>query len=209
MVADGQILDDRYRLERLLAPDGLGEVWQATDQVLARPVTVKLLGADRLADAEMLDRFGAEARLASSITHRNLARIFDYNDPVDGQPPFLVMEFAEGQSLADLLAVGPLSVPATLDVVAQVAAGMEAAGQAGLGRLDVAPENVLVCYDGSVKVTDFGIGRPADDAGDLRALGALAEECLGGQGERPAAVDELLAELADEDRASRPGNAAE
>ena len=97
MATDGRVLDDRYRLERLVAPDGFGEVWEATDQVLARPVTVKLLGADRLADEEALARFGAEARLASSVTHRNLARIFDYNDPVDGQPPFLVMEFVDGQ----------------------------------------------------------------------------------------------------------------
>jgi eukaryotic-like serine/threonine-protein kinase len=209
VVADGQILDDRYRLERLVAPDGFGDVWQATDQVLARPVTVKLLGADRLADEEALARFGAEARLASSITHRNLARIFDYNDPVAGQPPFLVMEFAQGESLADLLAGGPLSVPATLDVLAQVAGGMEAASQAGLSRLDITPANVLVCYDGSVKVTDFGIGRSADPAADVNALGALAEKCLDGQGEIPAAAAGLLAELTDEDGVHRPESAAE
>jgi hypothetical protein len=109
MAADGRVLDSRYRLERLVASNGCGEVWQATDLILARLVAVRLLPADQVADADMLARFRAEARLASSVAHRNLARIFDYNDPVGGQPPFVVMEFVPGESLADLLAAGPLS----------------------------------------------------------------------------------------------------
>jgi eukaryotic-like serine/threonine-protein kinase len=208
MAADGGVLDSRYRLERLVGSGEFGEVWLGADQILARPVTIKLLGGD-VADADMLDRFRAEARLASSITHRNLARVFDYNDPVDGQPPFLVMEFVQGQSLADQLAGGPLSVPATLDVLAQVAAGVGAANEAGLVRLDVTPASVLLSSDGVVKVTDFGIGSTSDTAAGLYALGSLARECLRGPAEVPAAVAALIADLTDEDAANRPGSAAE
>jgi serine/threonine protein kinase len=207
MAAVGLVLDSRYRLEGLAATGGFGEVWLATDQVLARPVVVKLLDEDLVADAEMLARFRSEARLASLITHPNLARIFDYNDPVAGQPPFLVMEFVRGQSLADRLTAGPLAVPETLDVLAQVAAGMDAAHEAGLINLDVGPANVLLSEDGAVKITDFGIGRTADTALDLYPLGALARECLPAR--VPEAVATLIAELTDEDSVSRPGSAAE
>jgi eukaryotic-like serine/threonine-protein kinase len=206
--ADGHVIDGRYRLERWIARGGFGEVWQATDTVLCRPVAVKLLRADRAADPEVLARFRVEARRASGITHENIARIFDYNDAVGGQAPFLVTEFVDGQSLGELLAEGPLTAAATLDIVAQVAAGIAAAHAAGLVGLDIKPANVLLSADGAVKVTDFGIGQLTSDeragqetgcvthaylapervlgeagtpAADLYSLGVLAHECLRGE----------------------------
>lgn len=205
--ADGRVLDDRYRLDRWVASGGFGEVWQATDLVLGRPVAVKVLRPDRAANPQVMARFRVEARRASSVTHQNVARIFDYNDEAAGQPPFLVMEFVEGQSLADLLADGPLAVPTTLAIVAEVAAGIDAAHQAGLFHLDVKPANVLLSADGAVKVTDFGIGTASTEhasegigcltpaylapecvigergtpTADLYSLGVLAHECLSGK----------------------------
>jgi eukaryotic-like serine/threonine-protein kinase len=209
MATDGRVLDDRYRLERLVDSGGFGEVWLASDLVLARPVTIKLLHSDPDSDAEMLARFKVEAIRASSIVHPNLARVFDYNDPVDGQPPFLVMESVEGKSLADLLASGPMPVPATLDVIAQVAAGVDAAPEAGLVHLDLRPENVVLSPGGAFKVTDFGIGRTADTVADLYPLGALAQACLRGQSAPvPADVAALIAELTDLNSVARPGSVA-
>src|SRR6185437_3024555 len=91
--ADRRVLDHRYRLDCSVASGRFGDVWLATDLVLGRPVAVNLLRGELAADAAAATQFRAEARRASSVTHENIARVFDYNDAVAGQPPFLVMEF--------------------------------------------------------------------------------------------------------------------
>ncbi len=222
IAAAGWVLDGRYRLEHLVESSGFGEVWRATDVVLGRPVAVKMLPADRAADPEALARFRVDARRASSVVHENIARIFDYNDAAAGQPPFLVSELVDGQSVPDLLAAGPLAVPAALSVVAQVAAGIAAAHEAGLSHLDLRSANVLLSSDdGTVKVTDLGVGtgERGTSAVDLYALGVLAHECLSGEpsvtgtpaplpAATPLPVAALIRELTDNDLASRPESAA-
>lgn len=203
-----QLLAGRYRLDQRIASGGFGEVWQGTDVVLSRPVAVKLLRAEFAEDAEMLARFRDEAQHAGAVAHEGIARIYDYGEPSSSSPPFLVMEFVDGPSLADVLADGPLEPVRVLDVVAQAAAGLHAVHEAGLVHRDIKPQNVLIRGDGQVKLTDFGIshaawsapmtasgmllgtagylapervsGDPGTGASDLYALGVVAYECLAG-----------------------------
>src|SRR5262249_59728397 len=84
--------------------------------------------------------------------------------PPPPQPPFLVMEFIDGPSLAGTLASGPLDPARTMDIVAQVASGLQAAHLAGLVHRDIKPGNLLLAPGGIVKITDFGIARAADSA---------------------------------------------
>jgi hypothetical protein len=202
VAAEGWILDRRYRLERRVVSGSIGEVWQGFDVVLSRPVAVRLLDTDPGTDPAALARFKVEARRASAVTHENIAKVFDYNDAVAGQPPFLVTEFVDGRSLAEVLASGPLGVSATVGIVAQVAAGMAAAHEAGLTGLDVTPANVVLSAEGTVKVTDLGIGSLAGSERTGGPGGAApaysAPECVAGERRTPSADLYSLGVLADE-----------
>ena len=215
------LLAGRYRLESQIAVGGAGEVWRADDTVLARPVAVKLLRAEFTGHAETLARFRAEARHAGALSHAAIARVYDYGEPVPPHPPFLVMELVDGPSLAGVLAAGPLGAARTMDVVAQVAAGLQAAHAAGLVHRDIKPANLLIDADGQVKITDFGIahvagsapvtrtgtvvgtpaylaperlsGASATAAADLYALGVVAYECLTGARPFAGLAEEVVA----------------
>jgi serine/threonine-protein kinase len=208
VVGPGVSLAGRYRLDEPLGSGGAGHVWRAVDLVLKRQVAVKLLRAGAAGDPEARDRFRAEARNASRMSHPCVAQVYDYCE--DGSPdlPFLVMELVDGPSLAELLAAGPLGPGQAIDLIAQVAAGLHAAHSAGLVHRDIKPGNLLITRDGQVKVTDFGIARmaqdtaltsagilvgtpgylaperaaggPATPASDLYSLGVVGYECLTG-----------------------------
>jgi len=156
-------LGDRYQLQSLLAAGGMGQVWRAHDQLLGRPVAVKVLRSEYTGDALFLARFRAEAQHAAALSHPNIAAVYDYGEEptIDGTGEhlaYLVMELVEGESLSVVLARrGTLSPDRTLDVLRQTASALAAAHQAGVVHRDVKPGNVLVRDDGTVKITDFGI----------------------------------------------------
>jgi serine/threonine protein kinase len=161
MLSPGVALGHRYELEERVGAGGFSEVWRARDLTLGRPVAVKVLHAGYVADAEALARFRAEARHAGSLAHENIARIYDYDEP---HSPYLVMELVDGPSLAEVLAGGPMDPVRAMDVLAQAAAGLQAAHGAGLVHRDVKPGNLLLAPDGIVKITDFGIAHAVGSA---------------------------------------------
>lgn len=224
-VADGAtLLDDRYLLDEVIGAGGYCTVWRATDTVLTRPVAVKLLHDAYAHQPEARARFRAEALHAGALAHQNIARVYDYGEPEGGQA-YLVMELIEGPSLDRVLAGGRLDTGRTMDIVAQVAAGLQAAHSAGLIHRDIKPSNIMVTAEGAVRITDFGVahsvgsvpvtatgtvvgsaayiapervtGAPSGPASDLYALGIVAYECLAGA--RPFAGPPLEVAIAHRD----------
>ena len=204
MVLGGRLLAGRYQLNEPIGTGWFSEVWRATDRALSRPVAVKLLHPAYAEQPEALARFRAEARYAAAVWHENIAHIYDYDEPADGPQPYLVMELVDGPSLSGVLADGPLDAARAMDVVAQAAAGLEAAHAMGVVHGDIRPGNLLLASGGAVKITDWGIshaagtvsgivpgtaeylaperiaGAQARPASDLYALGVVAYECLAG-----------------------------
>ncbi|MGW3556473.1 serine/threonine-protein kinase [Streptomyces sp. NPDC000963] len=140
---------------------GMGEVWQATDEVLGRAVAVKLMLANA-ADPSAGDRFRLEAQTAARLSHPHVVGVFDFGT-WDGKL-FLVMELVEGDSLAgspsDPLVLPPERVAV---VAAHAAAGLAAAHRQGVVHRDIKPGNLLIDAEGTVKLADFGIARFVDD----------------------------------------------
>jgi eukaryotic-like serine/threonine-protein kinase len=157
------VLRDRYRLDALIASGGMGDVWRGTDLAIDRRVAIKLLRSEHADDENGPARFRAEAHHAGSLSHPNIAQVFDYGEARAAEPGYLVMELVEGLSLTRILDDGPLPPGDVMDVVAQVARGLAAAHQAGLVHRDIKPGNLLVRLDGLVKITDFGIATAAGE----------------------------------------------
>src|SRR5688500_3119589 len=143
----------------------MAEVWEGVDDVLTRPVAVKLLHKHLAADDELRERFRREAVAAARLAHPNVVATFDTGE--DGDQPFIVMELVRGRTLRALLDEGPLRPAVAAAIGVQVAEALDAAHRAGIVHRDVKPGNILLC-DGvppgaplSVKVADFGIAHAA------------------------------------------------
>jgi serine/threonine-protein kinase len=146
-----------YPVERELGRGGMGVVYLARDPRLDRPVAIKVVPDALSKNPDSLARFEREARLLASVTHPNVAAIYSVEEAA-GQR-LLVMEYVPGDTLADRLTRGPLSVEAALDVCRQIAAGIEAAHEAGIVHRDLKPGNVKITPDETVKVLDFGLAK--------------------------------------------------
>ena len=229
MTVAATLLDGRYLLGERIGSGGFCEVWRATDTVLTRPVAVKMLHAGYAHQPEAQARFKAEARHAGALSHQNIACVYDYGEPAR-ELSYLVMELIEGPSLAAVLGAGSLDAARTMDIVSQVAAGLQAAHGAGLIHRDIKPANILFTSEGAVRITDFGIahavgsapltatglvmgtpgyiapervaGAQAGPASDLYALGIVAYECLAGA--RPFSGPPLEVAIAHRDRPLPP-----
>lgn len=154
------LLADRYQLQEQLGRGAMGEVWRAADQLLGRPVAVKLLRAEAAADAE---RLRLEAQTAGRLNHPNVVGVYDFGSH-HGQP-YLVMEFVDGWSLAQERSLrGVLHPYDAAAIAAQAAAGLAAAHQCGVIHRDIKPANVMLTGDRTAKIADFGIARFADEA---------------------------------------------
>ncbi|KQY22801.1 serine/threonine protein kinase [Cellulomonas sp. Root485] len=222
--ASGLLLGERYRLVRQIAVGGMGEVWEGYDDALARPVAVKVLRSEFAGDRGFLERFRTEARNSASLSHPNIAQLFDYGEQ-EGSG-FLIMELVVGEPLSDLLEREPvLPTRRLLPILAQTARALHAAHLAGVVHRDVKPGNILLGRGGRVKITDFGVslarnqvtmtatgmvmgtaqylspeqavGKPATPLSDLYSLGIIAYEALVGHRPftGPTAVDIAVAHV--------------
>lgn len=171
MVSLNTLLKDRYRLEEEIATGGMGTVYRATDEKLGRTVAMKLLAENLAGDASFVERFRREARASAGLRHPHIANVFDAGDE-DGCH-FIVMELAEGRDLARVLREeGPLAPERAARIVDQICMALGHAHAAGIIHRDVKPANVIVGPGDTVKVTDFGIARAADDS-KLTATGSI------------------------------------
>jgi serine/threonine protein kinase/Flp pilus assembly protein TadD len=151
-----------YRITEKLGEGALGVVYAAEDLHLGRRVAVKFPSQECVSHDFRL-RFLREARAVSAFSHRNIAAVYDYGETEGGAGgaarPFIVMELVEGESLAELVQAGALTLKRVVEIVADVAAALGEAHRHGVVHRDVKPSNVLVSERGEVKVLDFGLAK--------------------------------------------------
>ena len=146
-----------YQLEALLGIGGMGTVYRARDTRLGREVALKILPHEFTADPDRLVRFGREARILAALNHPHVATLYGIEE-TDGVHA-LVMELVEGETLADRLARGPMSIEEMLPVAKQIAEALESAHEQGIIHRDLKPANIKLRPDGTVKVLDFGLAK--------------------------------------------------
>jgi eukaryotic-like serine/threonine-protein kinase len=231
-IETGATIEGRYRLERKLGVGGMAEVWLAGDTRLHRLVAVKLLSESLVDDPGFVERFGREARIAAGLSHPALVPVHDLG--ITGDRPFLVMEYVEGETLADRID----RAPETVDVEAlatEMLGALEHVHEAGIIHRDVKPGNILYGDAGRIRLMDFGIARMSgadtqitqsgqvlgtlrylapelrdgaepSPASDLYSLGVVLADCRerAGGGE---ALEPLIERLRAADPARRPVSA--
>jgi serine/threonine-protein kinase len=216
----GQVLAQRYRIQRLLGRGGMGAVYLADDEVLGELVALKVILSSFAADeAAMVSRFRREAAAARKVSSPSVIRIHDLGEARPGLL-YLSMEYFAGRTLTEVIAQrGVVPLKDARDILQQIAAGLEAAHQAGVIHRDLKPSNVLVGERGKIKIIDFGLattafgdgltatgailgtphymapeqvrGKPVDVRSDIYALGALAYHLVCGR--PPFAGDNAIA----------------
>jgi len=227
-IGTGELLKDRYRLERTLGRGGMAAVWLGHDEVLDRPVAVKVLADTIASDPGFVARFRREATTAAGLSHPNLVGVYDFSE--EGERPYLVMQFVPGENLAQRLERGESIdwdklARELLEALAHIHA-------VGILHRDIKPANVIVEPEGTAKLIDFGIalprdataltstglvlgteryaapevmeGRPATERSDLYSLGVVLGKC---EGRCSRALADLIGSLAAKDPLDRPASA--
>jgi eukaryotic-like serine/threonine-protein kinase len=154
----------RYHLDSRLGAGGMSTVFQATDTVLERPVAIKLLAEHLAQDDAFVARFRREALAAARLQHPNVVQVFDSGEDPGSGRHFIVMEYVDGPSCADLLRdYKTLDVEQTVGIVRDACHGLDYAHRAGVVHRDVKPGNLLVSGEtGMTKLADFGIAKAAE-----------------------------------------------
>ena len=174
-----QVIDDRYRLERVLGKGGMGAVFQASDLRLKRKVAVKMVLASKVGDPGSLRRLGREARALARLSHPNIVATYDFG-MIESEAAYLVMEFVPGTTLRTEITQRNIPPALAADWFNQLLEGVKAAHAAGVVHRDLKPENVLISPPvngrNQVKIADFGIAKwslPGLDSTNLTAPGTV------------------------------------
>src|SRR3954447_6073446 len=166
----GQILCDRYRIITLLGHGGMGEVYEAEDTVLGLTVALKAIRSE--ADQTAIRRFQREVVLSRHVSHSNVCRVYDFGHD-ENAGAFYTMELLTGETLADVLKRGPLTVSEARPIILRVAEALQAAHEHGIIHRDLKPGNIFITTEGRVVVTDFGLARSARGAAAGAETGPL------------------------------------
>jgi serine/threonine-protein kinase len=173
----GTVLLEQFRVDACIGSGGMGTVYRAHQTTVGRDVAIKVLRPELAADEEAVVRFAREAKLATSLDHPNLVRVFLSGRLPDGHL-YIVMELLEGRSLAEELATnGPPTLERAVLMIMKLCAGLSAVHEAGVVHRDIKPENVFLVERGSdpdfVKLVDFGIARMLDGIGPTTQAGKV------------------------------------
>jgi serine/threonine protein kinase len=156
----GTTYGDRYSVFERVGAGGMAEVYRAHDELLGRDVAIKVLSERFARDSSFVERFRREAQSAANLNHPQIVSLYDYGS--DGDAYFIVMEFIDGTSLADIIhREAPLLPERAAEIALDVAKALDRAHSAGIVHRDIKPGNILITKDGHTKVTDFGIARAA------------------------------------------------
>jgi beta-lactam-binding protein with PASTA domain/predicted Ser/Thr protein kinase len=167
-----RVFNGRYELVRRIARGGMAEVFLARDQLLDRPVALKVLFPELSTDRAFVERFRREAQAAANLSHPNIVSVYDWGE--EAGTYFIVMEFVDGTPLSNLIRTeGPLLADRAAAIGAAVAAALAFAHRNGVIHRDVKPGNVLIDSSGHVKVADFGIARASNTQENLTQTGAV------------------------------------
>ena len=157
-----------YEIVSMVGAGGMGEVYKARDGRLKRDIAIKALPDTFASDPERLARFQREAEVLASLNHPNIAHIHGHEEA--GAVRALVMEFVEGEDLAQKIARGPIPIGQALPIARQIAEALEAAHEKGIIHRDLKPANIMLRPDGTVKVLDFGLAKAMEPVTNRGAL---------------------------------------
>jgi eukaryotic-like serine/threonine-protein kinase len=229
-ISTGELLKDRYRIEHTLGRGGMAAVWLGHDEVLERPVAVKVLSDTIATDPDFVARFHREARTAASLSHPNLVGVYDYSD--EDERPYLVMQFVPGENLAARRERGE-----SIDcdkLARELLQALDHIHSVGILHRDIKPANIIIEPDGTAKLIDFGIavtqdatsltstglilgteryaapevmeGHAATERSDLYSSGVVLRSC---QGQCSRALGGLIEWMTSKDPEARPASASQ
>ncbi len=169
----GEVLDEKYRIEKLLGKGGMGAVYLATHLGTDRPVALKIIAPDFMRNDEFVERFKREARAAGRLRHPNVVDVTDFGFAQHGRElvAYLVMEYLDGCTLADVLAEETrLPLDWVVDILEQVCSAVDEAHQQGIVHRDLKPDNIWLEPNRrggyTIKVLDFGVAKVAEENGE-------------------------------------------
>jgi len=157
-----------YEIVALLGKGGMGEVYRARDLKLKREVAIKILPDEFSRDADRVSRFQREAEMLATLNHSNIAAVYGLEQ--DNTTTGIVLELVDGETLADIIARGPLALSDALPIARQIADAIEMAHDKGVVHRDLKPANIKVTPEGRVKVLDFGLAKMLEPGGSAPSM---------------------------------------